>query len=170
MPNNLLRGAIAGAAGTIALDVTTYGDMLLRGRSASNVPAKVAETMAAKVGLDLGAGGTPEQAESRKSAVGALLGYATGVGLGVLHGVLPPHLAVVPRPAAGVILGLGAMAASDVPIAATGASDPRTWGVSGWLSDLIPHLIYGFVTVAVYDAIARKDRGLVERALAAARR
>ena len=169
MPNNLLRGAIAGAAGTIALDVTTYGDMLLRGRSASNVPAKVAETMAAKVGLDLGAGGTPEQAESRKSAVGALLGYATGVGLGVLHGALRPHLAVVPRPAAGVILGLGAMAASDVPIAATGASDPRTWGVSGWLSDLIPHLVYGFVTVAVYEAVTPRPRGLVDRLLAARR-
>jgi len=170
MPSNLLRGAIAGAAGTIALDVTTYGDMLLRGRPASNVPAKVAETIAAKAGLDLGAGGTPEQAESRKSAVGALLGYGTGVGLGVLHGALRPHLAAIPLPAAGVILGLGAMAASDLPIAATGASDPRTWGLSGWLSDLIPHLVYGFVTVGVYDAITPRDRGLLERVVAAVRR
>jgi hypothetical protein len=50
------------------------------------------------------------------------------------------------------------MAASDVPIAATGASDPRTWGVSGWLSDLIPHLVYGLVTAATFDAIAGGDR------------
>ena len=169
MPSNLVLGAVAGAAGTIALDIATYGDMLLRGRPASGVPAKVAETIAGKAGIDLRAGGTDEQAESRKSAVGALLGYVTGVGLGVLHGALRPRL-VIPQPFGGVILGLGAMAASDVPIAATGASDPRTWGVSGWLSDLIPHLIYGFVTVAVFDAIAPKDRGLVERALAAARR
>lgn len=158
MPSNLVRGAIAGAAGTIALDMTTYGDMLLRGRPASNVPAEVAGTIAAKAGIDLAAGGSGEQADSRKSAVGALLGYLTGVGLGALHGVLRPHLAALPRPAAGAVLGLAAMAASDVPIAATGASDPRTWGVSGWLSDLIPHLIYGLVTVAVYDAVAPRDR------------
>ena len=154
MPSPLLLGTIAGAAGTIALDVATYGDMLLRGRPASGVPAKVAGILAAKAGIDLAAGGTEEHAESRTSAVGALLGYATGVGLGALYGLLRPRLRGLPQSVAGAALGLTAMAASDLPIAATGASDPRTWGVAGWLSDLIPHLIYGLVTAAVFDAVA----------------
>ena len=170
MPSPLLLGTVAGAAGTIALDLTTYGDMLLRGRPASGVPAKVAGILAAKAGLDLAAGGSLEQAESRKSAFGALLGYATGVGLGTLYGLLRPRLRDVPRPVAGAALGLAAMAASDVPIVATGASDPRTWGTAGWLSDLIPHLVYGLVTAAVFDAIVPPEQGLVARALAAVRR
>ena len=154
MPSPLLLGTIAGAAGTIALDVATYGDMLLRGRPASGVPAKVAGILAAKAGVDLAAAGPPEQTESRQSALGALLGYATGVGLGTLYGLLRPRLRSVPPPLAGVSLGLAAMAASDVPIAATGASDPRTWGTAGWLSDLIPHLVYGLVTIGAFEAIA----------------
>lgn len=157
MPSNLLSGTIAGAAGTMALDITTYGDMLLRGRPASGVPAQVAETMAVKVGGDLAADATKEQAESKKSALGALLGYLTGIGIGTLFGLLRPRLGGLPRPVAGVALGLAAMAASDVPIAATGASDPRTWGLSGWLSDLLPHLVYGLVTAATFDAIADGD-------------
>ena len=171
MPRNLLLGVVAGAAGTMALDITTYGDMLLRGRSASGVPAKMAGTLADAVGIDLAAGGAnAEQTESRRSALGALLGYLTGIGIGAVYGLLRPRLGGLPRPVAGAALGLAAMAASDVPIAATGASDPRTWGTSGWLSDLIPHLVYGWVTAAVFDAVAPRDRGLVARARAALRR
>jgi len=40
-----------------------------------------------------------------------------------------------------------------VPIALSGVSDPRTWGLSGWASDAIPHLVYELVTVAAYDTI-----------------
>ncbi len=171
MASNALLGTIAGAAGTMALDVTTYGDMLLRGRTASGVPAKVAGILADKAGIDLAAGGaSPEQAESRRSAVGALLGYLTGAGIGTVYGLLRPRLSNVPTPLAGAAVGLAAMAASDVPIAATGASDPRTWGTVGWLSDLIPHLVYGLVTVAVFDAIAPRERGLVGRVVGAVRR
>ena len=55
---------------------------------------------------------------------------------------------------AGIIVGLTAMAASDVPLVTLKVTNPKTWGVSGWLADLIPHLIYGFVTVATYEALA----------------
>jgi hypothetical protein len=47
------------------------------------------------------------------------------------------------------------MAASDVPLVSLKVTNPRTWGLSGWLSDAIPHLIYGIVTVATYEAISR---------------
>ena len=155
----MLRGAVlgtvAGATGTMALDITTYGDMLLRGRPASGVPAQVAGILADKVGLDLSASGaTDEQAQSRRSAIGALMGYATGLSIGIAYGLLRPRLGAVSTPLAGVALGLAAMATSDVPIAATGASDPRTWSAADWAADLIPHLVYGFVTVITYEAFA----------------
>jgi hypothetical protein len=36
----------------------------------------------------------------------------------------------------------------------TGATDPRSWGASGWIADIVPHVIYGLVTVIAYDAFA----------------
>ncbi len=38
---------------------------------------------------------------------------------------------------------------------ALGATNPKTWGISGWASDLIPHLVYGLVAVFTYEAFAR---------------
>jgi hypothetical protein len=71
----------------------------------------------------------------------------------VLYGALRGAKKRGASPLAGVAVGLSAMAASDVPIAVTGVSDPATWSPTDWLSDIIPHLVYGLVTVAVYDAI-----------------
>jgi hypothetical protein len=53
---------------------------------------------------------------------------------------------------AGIGVGLAAMAASDIPIAALRMSDPATWGVSGWEANVVPHLAYGLVTAIAYDA------------------
>jgi hypothetical protein len=152
-----LAGLAAGAIGTIALDLTTYLDMLVRGRSPSDLPATVAGTIADRAGIDLG-GGSGEAAENRKSAVGALLGYGVGVGVGTVYGLLRPALAGVPTAAAGIGLGLAAMAASDLPPTALGITDPRTWGTVGWASDIVPHVIYGLVTALAFDAIARGRR------------
>jgi hypothetical protein len=152
--NRLLRGAIAGAAGTIALDLTTYGDMLIRGRGASSVPARMAGVLAGHVGIaPLALSMEGETADNRREAAGALLGYTTGVGIGVLYGMLRGAAENGASPLAGAVVGLGAMAASDVPIALTGVSDPATWSTTDWLSDIIPHLVYGLVTVAVYEVI-----------------
>lgn len=152
--NRLLRGAIAGAAGTIALDLTTYGDMLIRGRGASSVPARMAGTLAGQLGISpLAMSAEGAVADNRREAAGALLGYTTGVGIGVLYGLLRGQPKGSTSPLAGAAVGLSAMAASDVPIALTAVSDPATWSTTDWLSDLIPHLVYGWVTVAVYEAI-----------------
>lgn len=157
--NRLLRGAIAGAAGTIALDLTTYGDMLVRGRGASSVPAQVAGVLAGRIGISplAPSEGGPE-ADNRREAAGAMLGYLTGVGIGALYGLLRGDTQVGASPLAGAAVGLGAMAASDTPIALTGVSDPATWSTTDWLSDIIPHLVYGLVTVAVYDALRGSSR------------
>jgi len=57
-------------------------------------------------------------------------------------------------PLAAVLVGLTAMAASDIPLVALRVSNPKTWGISGWLADTIPHLLYGIVTVATYEALS----------------
>jgi hypothetical protein len=152
--NRVLRGAIAGAAGTIALDLTTYGDMLVRGRGASSVPAQVAGVLAGQFGVTpLAMSAEGDVADNRRQAAGALLGYTTGVGIGVLYGVFRGQSRSGASRLAGAAVGLSAMVASDVPIALTGVSDPAAWSATDWLSDIIPHLVYGLVTVAVYDAI-----------------
>jgi hypothetical protein len=144
----LLWGAAAGAAGTTALNAIAYTDMLLRGRAASAVPATAAGIITGRLGIrSLAADNDSPEARHRREAAGALLGYLVGTGLGVVHAAIAPRSDGLVRD--GVALGLAAMAASDGPIVLTGASDPTTWGVSGWLSDLIPHLAYGLVTAAV---------------------
>ncbi len=84
MANKAMAGLIVGAVGTTALNVVTYADMVLRGRPASETPAKVAGILAGKVGVDLsgGEGGQSgkEQAQSRQEGLGSLLSYVTGAG------------------------------------------------------------------------------------------
>jgi len=77
--------------------------------------------------------------------------------MGVAYGLLRSQLDDVPIPLASTAVGLAAMAASDIPLFALGVSDPRTWGVSGWAADIIPHIIYGFVTVTTYELLTNSD-------------
>jgi hypothetical protein len=147
----------AGAVGTMALDVASYGDMVVRGRPASTVPARVVGTLARKAGVKLSTtdGSEDPATQNRLSALGALSGYFVGLGVGAAYGLLRPRLRTVPLPVAAAGLGLAAMASSDLPIALTGVSDPRTWSPTDWASDLIPHLAYGLFAALTYDAFAR---------------
>jgi hypothetical protein len=157
MLRETLAGAIAGATGNLALEIVTYGDMLLRGRAASGVPAIAAGAMADRLGIDaLATSATGDRADNRRSAAGALLGYRLGVGLGSLYGHLRPRLGRgrVPIPLAGAAVGLTAMTVADAAYGLTGVSDPRTWTATDWVSDIVPHLIYGIVTVATFETIA----------------
>lgn len=153
----LLMGAAAGAVGTVALDITTYLDMAVRGRPSSEVPARTATRIAAVVGADLNPPpGAPQEAEqqaqSRQSGVGALLGYAAGLGVGAAYGAIRPWLGDAPLGLTGLALGAAAMAAGDLPPILTGSTNPREWGTSGWVSDIIPHLAYGVCAAIAYDA------------------
>lgn len=159
MRRTLLVGMAAGAVGTIALDVSTYLDMVMRARPASGMPAEAAGAVAERAGVELAPeGGSTEQASNRKSGLGALFGYGVGVGLGILYGLLRPAVARLPGPAAGVGLGLAAMAASDFPATALGITDPRSWDRSSWAADLLPHLVYGLATALTFDALAAGRR------------
>jgi hypothetical protein len=149
-----LIGGAAGAVGTLALDTATYLDMVVRARPSSGMPGEVAGQLAERANVPLGA---EEDARQRQGGLGALLGYATGIGIGLAYGLVRPWLRRAPAPVAGVALGLAAMAGTDVPATVLGVTDPRKWPPSGWLSDLLPHLAYGFATAATFEALANHD-------------
>jgi hypothetical protein len=160
MANNIIRGLIAGAVGTMALDVATYADMALRARPASSIPSQLVEQMAQKVDLPLsekGVGAQDDTTQNRASGLGALLGYTNGIGIGALYSLFQPQLQGMPLLLAGVGTGAAAMAASDVPLVSFKLTDPRTWGTSGWIADALPHFIYGIVTVGVYEMLRSAD-------------
>ena len=128
---DVLVGAAAGAVGTVALNATTYADMVVRARPPSSVPSEVAGELAGKAGIDLSGSDGDATAENRKSGLGALLGIGTGVGVGTAYGLVRPHLGrSVSIPSAAVALGLAAMAGSDVPAASLGVTDPTQWGAN----------------------------------------
>lgn len=140
----LSRGLIAGAAGTIALDTVSYLDMVVRGRPASTTPQRTVQRLADLLGLDLG---EDEPAANRSAGLGALLGYATGLGVTLVYAATtrrPP-----PWPRAAVRLGAMAMLGTNSPMTLLGITDPRRWSATDWISDILPHLGYGAVAAAV---------------------
>jgi hypothetical protein len=152
--NAMSKGLFAGIAGTAALNIVTYLDMAARGRPASELPAKAAGKMAEQAHVPLGSG---EAAVNRTQGLGPLLGWSTGLGwgtvYGAVHGVARRFGVRLPWPVAAGGLALAAMAGSDGPLVAEGLTDPRSWGVSGWLSDVVPHAAYGVVTALAYEAL-----------------
>ncbi|HEX2280960.1 MAG TPA: hypothetical protein VHG52_04265, partial [Thermomicrobiales bacterium] len=71
MLRRVLLGVVAGATGNLTLEIVTYGDMLLRGRAASGVPAKMAGILADAFGIEaLSSAATDNQADNRRSAAG----------------------------------------------------------------------------------------------------
>ncbi|MGN6599287.1 MAG: hypothetical protein ACTHK1_14970 [Actinomycetales bacterium] len=144
----LLAGAAAGAAGTTALNTVTYLDMVWRGRGSSSTPEQTAEKLAQLAHIDIP--GEGEKRQHRIQGLGPLTGIASGVGIGALAGALQGAGWPRPRFLTAVVIGLGAMAATDLPMWKLGVtSDPRSWPASSWASDGIPHLAYGAVTSAV---------------------
>jgi hypothetical protein len=154
MPNTIIRGIAAGALGTTALNMTTYLDMAIRGRPSSSVPEQDVQTLADRVGVDLTAGGSDEQAANRRQGLGALTGYLTGIAIGAAYGALRPLAPNSPTPVAAVALGLGAMAATDGVTTIMGNADPREWSASSWVMDVVFHLAYGAATAAGYEAFS----------------
>ncbi|GAC1322322.1 MAG: hypothetical protein NVSMB13_00510 [Mycobacteriales bacterium] len=150
MLRQLLLGAAAGAAGTTALNAASYADMTYRARPASSTPEKTVEEIAGRAHLDIP--GEGEGKENRVSALGALSGILTGVGVGAAYGAARA-LGLRPPLWAGVLLTTaGALAGSDGPMTLLGITDPRTWSAVDWASDVVPHLAYGAVTAATYAA------------------
>lgn len=151
----LLRGAAAGAAGTTALTAVTTLDTAVRDRPASDAPEQVVAALADRAGVSV--------PDGRLAALGPLAGVSTGVGLGAAAGALRAAGLRLPTAVGGPLLGVAAMLASDGPIAALGISDPRRWTRADWLTDAVPHLVYGITTHATLVA-ALPDPGPAPRA------
>jgi len=81
----LLSGAAAGAAGTTALNVITYLDIVVRGRPTSTTPERTVEAMARLFGVTVP--GTGDVLANRLVGLGALTGYAAGIGMGLILGL-----------------------------------------------------------------------------------
>jgi len=152
--NRLLLGTVAGAAGTTFLNMATYLDVALRGRSSSGLPAKVAAALAKQLGFAAFADSEDETTANRRAGIGALLGYVNGIGLGTLHGAFHPVMRRLPVVVEGVLLGLGSMALSDVAAMKLRQTDPSTWSKDDWLTDLVPHLVYGVATAGTLRAVS----------------
>jgi hypothetical protein len=150
----ILAGAAAGAAGTAALNAATYADMTVRGRGTSSTPQETVEAIEDR--LPVSVPGEGETRENRISGLGSLSGIVTGIGIGAVFGVLRRAGVRPPTPAGAVMVGLAAMASTDVSMARLKVTDPRTWSATDWLSDLVPHLIYGAVTYATLEALDRR--------------
>jgi hypothetical protein len=124
-PEKILKGAMAGAAGTTVLNAVGYGDMALRGRPASSTPEQVVEQLARRSGLTIP--GTGQACQSRLEGLGALTGMAAGVGVGAVAGLVPRAVRRLGPLAGPAAIGAAAMLATDLTIAVLGVSDPRTW-------------------------------------------
>jgi hypothetical protein len=148
---SILKGAAAGAAGTTALNATTYLHMTARGRPTSSTPEDTVEKLAEVTHLRIP--GQGEERDNRVAGLGPLSGIATGVGVGAVLGVIralgwrPP---VALGAAAATVL---ALVGANGPMAALGISDPRTWSLESWAADVVPHLAYGWVTAATLHGL-----------------
>ncbi|MBY8874971.1 hypothetical protein K7640_24385 [Micromonospora sp. PLK6-60] len=149
MRGRLLDGAVAGAVGSVALDVVSYLDMVVRARPASSTPQASAGRLAGLADVDLG---PEDQADNRRSGLGPLLGYGLGIAAGAAFAVLAGHRRL-PTPLAVALLGGGVMAASDGSMTVLGVTDPRTWRRTDWVADLVPHLAYGMAAAATWNRL-----------------
>ncbi len=147
----LTRGAIAGAAGTTALNAATFLDMAVRGRPASSTPEQTVER-----GLELAGKGVPgdeEQSKARATALGSLLGAtagtAAGVGLAALQATGWPRS----RAATVTVAWALAMVAGNGPMTVLGVTDPRTWGAKDWVADIVPHVAYAVAAAGALGAL-----------------
>jgi hypothetical protein len=152
----------AGSAGTTALNAVTYLDMLVRARPASTTPEEIVRRLVERDHPNAlsAKGPDSDEAANRRTALGALMGIATGAGAGAALGAVRPLLGPPGSVRAMVVAALAANLGSVLPIWALGISDPREWSAESWLSDLVPHLAYGIVTALVYDQMGQDGQGV----------
>ena len=151
MIRQLLNGMAAGAVGTTALHAVTYLDMVIRGRPTSTTPEDTMRKFEKLAGVAISADGPDsERAANRRAGLGALLGIVAGVGTGAVYGVLRPYVQA-PLTLLGVACGVAANVGTTGPMVAMGVTDPRDWSASSWISDIVPHLAYGWATAAAFE-------------------
>ena len=146
----LAAGAVAGAAGTTALNTVTYLDMATRGRPASSTPEQTVDRMLSLAGLQLP--GQEPQRGARRSGLGALLGSMAGVGAGVLMASARTSPGKRSSPV-GTLVGTWsvAMLVGNGPMTLLGVTNPATWTRQDWLTDVVPHLAYAVAATTALE-------------------
>jgi len=153
MRSSLARGLVAGAAGTTALYLSTYIDMAVRGRPASDTPQRTVEPIAEM--LDVRLPGDQQARDARAAGLGSALGHSVGLTIGLaLSGLRSSGW---PRSRAGTVTVAWALAmvAGNSPMSALRVTDPRAWRRSDWLADAIPHLAYAVAATEALEAFER---------------
>jgi hypothetical protein len=148
----LLRGAAAGAAGTTALNATTYLDMVVRGRGTSSTPEQTVEKLAQKAGVTIP--GDEQTRQNRVAGLGPITGLVAGVGVGALTGLARAlGLRTSPLVGTGLVTAV-VLVSTNGPMTVLGVTDPRTWSRADWVADVVPHLAYSAVVVTTMDAFS----------------
>lgn len=156
----MVYGALSGAAGSATLDMTSYTDMAIRGRPLSQLPHNVVKEIARRTHVSPFNKPDDELSDKDKNrgrAIGALLGYADGLCTGAMYGAIKPALPGLSWFWAGLGLALVTGFLSEGTATALKQTDPRQWGAAGWVSDIIPRCLYGWVTALTFEGLA-KDR------------
>ncbi|WP_327287223.1 hypothetical protein [Streptomyces sp. NBC_01198] len=153
----LLHGAAAGAAGTTALNIVSYADIALRARPASTTPEVTVRKLAEKLHVRIP--GEGKALDNRIAGLAPMTGYASGLAMGA---ALALARSAGWRPSVAgeyTVAVVGAMIGTNGPMTVLGVTDPRTWSVSDWISDVVPHLAYALVTTALVDWLYGAPRG-----------
>jgi hypothetical protein len=152
LAKSLCWGAVAGAAGTTALNAVTYLDMAVRARPASSTPQQTVERGATRLGVPLPSDG--DRREAVESGLGSLLGSLAGISAGAALGAVR-GLTGRPSGRLGTIgtAWVFAMLAGNGPMTLLGVTDPRTWTAVDWAADVVPHLAYGWVAGVTLAAL-----------------
>ena len=160
----IVRGTLAGVAGTVAMDLLLYRrykrgggtDGLFDWEFSAGTENYEQAAAPAHVGKRIVEGYlqtelAPGTARSMNNAVH----WSTGLGWGLAHGILAGS-AARPRASYGLVTGTAAWAASYAALAPTGLYQPMwKYPRSVLANDLSAHLVFGFATGAVFRALTR---------------
>jgi hypothetical protein len=155
----ITRGAAAGVAGTLAMDLVWYVRYRRGGGQSgfvdwdfatstdsfeeASAPGKVGRRIAGAVGVEL-----PDEAAGTTTNV---VHWLTGVGYGIGHGLLQHRRGAI---AGGVATGVGAFANSYATLGAMGVYEPIwEYDRDTLVKDLSAHLAFGLAAGLAYRAL-----------------
>lgn len=162
-PSRIAEGALAGAAGTLAMDLVSFSRYRQGGGEKdfpswelasttsfddASAPGQVGRKLADAVGIEL-----PDAMAGRTTNV---THWLTGVGYGIGHALLQDRRGVV---RSGLATGIGAFASSYATMGALGIYEPIwRYDRETLTEDLTTHLAFGAATASVYRVLAGTRR------------
>lgn len=142
----IVRGLLAGLAGTAAMSLSQQIEMAVTGRQPSATPA---EAFCLLLGFE-----TRTEAEEQRLADEAHWAYGTMWGLG--HSLAPP----IREPARSLVYLAAVWSAGTALLTVTRLSPPPTeWKTQSLLSDIAHHAVYAGVGSLVYRALGAMTDG-----------